>query len=38
MLNVELLDNAFKLVNIVVDVAVKLVINIIELVDNETLA
>ena len=33
--NVELLDNEFKLVNIVVDVLFKLVIDNVELLDNE---
>jgi hypothetical protein len=33
--NVELLDNEFKLVNIVVDVFFKLVIDNVELLDNE---
>ena len=33
--NVELFDNEFKLLNIVVDVAFKLLMDNIELVDNE---
>jgi hypothetical protein len=33
--NVELVDNEFKLLNIVVDAAFKLLIDNIELVDNE---
>jgi hypothetical protein len=33
--NVELVDNEFKLLNVVVDVAFKLLIDNVELVDNE---